>query len=169
MKDLVLDLRSLGLFQKPGEWLKRTMTVSAPDDLRNEMISVPQGSPVDLELQLESVAEGIYVTGSIKAVAKGQDARTLEDMTLPLDVALTELFVYERPHEDEDSYLIEAGMLDLEPAIRDALVMSLPFRPLKSGDDGEFSYTVGATNEPVEDTDPRWSTLKSLLEEEKES
>ena len=120
-------------------------------------------------MQLESVDEGIYVTGTVSATAKGQDARTLEDMTLPLNVDITELFVYDRPQEDEDSYEIENGMLDLEPAVRDALVMSLPFRPLKSGEEGEFHYTVGDVEEPVDDTDPRWSTLKSLLTEEKES
>lgn len=169
MKELVLDLRSLGLFKKPGEWIKYTMTVGAPEDLRNEMIGVPTGDPLDIELQLESVDEGIYVTGTVSATAKGQDARTLEDMTLPLNVDITELFVYDRPQEDEDSYEIENGMLDLEPAVRDALVMSLPFRPLKSGEEGEFHYTVGDVEEPVDDTDPRWSTLKSLLTEEKES
>ncbi|GAA4284910.1 DUF177 domain-containing protein [Brevibacterium daeguense] len=168
--ELVLDLRKLGLIGSPGEWSKLDFTVSAPEDLRLEMIGVPVGSPLHLALQLESVVEGIYVSGSVRAVARGQDARTLEDLELPLDVAITELFVYEAEPEDEESYRVDRGRLDLEPAIRDAVVMALPFRPLKDEDGEDFRYTVG---EEIDDddaeADPRWSALKSLLDEKKES
>lgn len=166
---LVFDLGSLNLLNKPGEWIRLDESVPAPADLRIEMIGVPAGSPLHLNLQLESVAEGIYVSGRVKTTAHGEDARTLDALELPLDVAIEELFVYAREPEDEDSYVVEHGALDLEPAIRDAVVMSLPFRPLAGTDEGEFNYTVGEDLEPEEDSDPRWSALRSLLEEEKES
>lgn len=167
---LELDLRSMNLLDKPGEWIKLGQSVPAPQDLRIEMIGIPAGDPMRLELQLESVVEGIYVTGTVHAVAKGQDARTLEDLELPLDVALTELFVYEREPEDEESYAVERGWIDLEPAIRDAVVMSLPFRPLADEDDeGEFSYSTGVEFEPESEADPRWSKLEELKSKEKES
>ncbi|MEV0983477.1 YceD family protein [Brevibacterium sp. NPDC049920] len=172
--ELVLDLRKLGLIDRPGEWSRLDTTVPAPEDLRIEMIGVPEGSPIELALQLESVVEGIYVSGSVRAAAQGQDARTLEDLELPLDVAITELFVYEREPGDEDSYTVDRDRLDLEPAIRDAVVMALPFRPVKDEDedeDGEdFRYTLGEDlPESVPETDPRWSALKNLLDEKKES
>lgn len=168
--ELELDLRTMNLLDKPGEWLKLEQTVPAPQDLRIEMIGIPVGDPVRLELQLESVVEGIYVTGTVHVVAKGQDARTLEDLELPLDVALNELFVYEREPEDEESYAVNRGWIDLEPAIRDAVVMSLPFRPLKEGeDDGDFSYSTGVDFEPEGESDPRWSKLEELKSKEKES
>ncbi|MCQ9367794.1 DUF177 domain-containing protein [Brevibacterium sp. 50QC2O2] len=167
--ELELDLRSMNLLDKPGEWLKLEKTVAAPQDLRIEMIGIPAGDPMQLALQLESVVEGIYVTGTVKAVAKGQDARTLEELELDLDVPLNELFVYERDPEDEESYAVERGRIDLEPALRDAVVMSLPFRPLKTDDDGDFTFTTGVDFEPEGESDPRWSKLETLLSEEKES
>lgn len=170
--ELVLDLRKLGLIDRPGEWTRLDTTVPAPEDLRIEMIGVPEGSPMELALQLESVVEGIFVSGTVRAAAQGQDARTLEDLELPLDVAITELFVYEREPGDEESYTVDRDRLDLEPAIRDAVVMALPFRPVKDEDeDGEdFRYTLGEDlPESVPETDPRWSALKNLLDEKKES
>lgn len=169
--ELELDLRKLGLMDRPGEWSRLDITAAAPADLRIELIGVPAGSPMQLDLQLESVVEGIYVSGSVRAVAEGQDARTLEDLELPLDVAITELFVYESAPEDEESYVVSGDRIDLEPAIRDALVMALPFRPLKDGDDGgDYSYTLGEDIDAgADEDDPRWSALKSLLDEKKES
>jgi uncharacterized protein len=145
-------------------------TVRAPEDLQIELIGVPAGDPVELDLRFESVVEGIFVSGSVRATARGQDARTLEDLDLPIDVRIDELFVYEADPQDEESQLVQAGLLDLEPAVRDAVVMSLPFRPLKDGDEGEFHFTLGediTEDEPEED--PRWAALKSVLNEKKES
>lgn len=168
--ELVLDLRKLGLIDRPGEWTRLDTTVPAPEDLRIEMIGVPEGSPMALALQLESVVEGIFVSGTVRAAAQGQDARTLEDLELPLDVAISELFVYEPEPGDEESYTVDRGRLDLEPAIRDAVVMALPFRPVKDEDDEDFRYTLGEDlPESVPETDPRWSALKNLLDEKKES
>lgn len=169
--ELVLDLRRLGLMDRPGEWSRLDITAAAPEDLRIEMIGVPVGAPMHLDLQLESVVEGVYVSGSVRAVALGQDARSLEDFELSLDVTLSELFVYEAEPGDEDSYTIERDRVDLEPAIRDAVVMALPFRPLKDGDDGgSYRYTLGEDIvDPEPEDDPRWAALKSLLDEEKES
>ena len=168
--EFVIDVRKLGLAGSPGSWESIATTVRAPEDLRIELIGVPQGDPVELDLRLESVVEGIFVSGTVRATAKAQDARTLDDLEMPLDAAIEELFVYEADPQDEESQLVQAGLLDLEPAVRDAVVMSLPFRPLKDGDDGEFHYTLGediTEDEPEED--PRWAALKSVLNEKKES
>ncbi|MBU8579350.1 DUF177 domain-containing protein [Brevibacterium luteolum] len=165
--DLIVDLRSLGLADRPGEWTRLERDVAAPADLRIEMIGVPTGSPLHLDLQLDSVVEGIFVSGTVTATAQGQDARTLEDLEVPLNVELSELFAYEVEEGDEETYPVDRDRIDLEPAIRDALVMALPFRPLKDGEDAdEFRYTVGEdiVEEAPED-DPRWSELKRLLEE----
>ena len=168
--EFVIDVRRLGLTSAPGSWESIAKTVRAPEDLRIELIGVPAGDPVELDLRFESVVEGIFVSGSVRATARGQDARTLEGLELPIDVRIDELFVYEADPQDEESQLVQAGLLDLEPAVRDAVVMSLPFRPLKDGDEGEFHYTLGediTEDEPEED--PRWAALKSVLNEKKES
>lgn len=168
--EFVIDVRRLGLVGSPGSWDSLVKTVRAPEDLRIELIGVPAGAPMELDLRFESVVEGIFVSGTVRATAQGQDARTLEDMELPIDVAIDELYVYDADTQDEEVQPVQAGLLDLEPAVRDAVVMSLPFRPLKDGDEGEFHYTLGediTEDEPEED--PRWAALKSVLNEKKES
>ncbi|WP_029089959.1 YceD family protein [Brevibacterium album] len=168
--EFILDTRKLGLSAAPGKWEDVSLEVRAPEDLRIEVIGVPEGSPMRLDLRLESVVEGIYVSGTVHATAKGEDARTLEDVEIPVEVSIEELFAYQADPQDEETYVMEDDMLDLEPAVRDAVVMSLPFRPLKDDDEGEFSYTLGediTEDEPEED--PRWAALKSVLNQEKES
>ncbi|GAA2103599.1 MULTISPECIES: YceD family protein [Brevibacterium] len=168
--ELVLDTRKLGLAATPGRWEDVSLSVRAPEDLRIEVIGVPEGSQMQLDLRLESVAEGIYVSGTVFGTAKGQDVRTLEDVEIPVEVSIEELFAYEADPQDEETYVMQGDMLDLEPAVRDAVVMSLPFRPLKDDDEGEFSYTLGEDIDPGEpEDDPRWAALKSVLNQEKES
>jgi uncharacterized protein len=168
--ELVLDTRKLGLAATPGRWEDVSLSVRAPEDLRIEVIGVPEGSQMQLDLRLESVAEGIYVSGTVFGTAKGQDVRTLEDVEIPVEVSIEELFAYEADPQDEETYVMQGDMLDLEPAVRDAVVMSLPFRPRKDDDEGEFSYTLGEDIDPGEpEDDPRWAALKSVLNQEKES
>lgn len=167
--EYVYDLRSMGLLGQPGEWERVNTTLSAPADLKIEVIGVAEGSPLTLELMFESVSEGIYVSGTVSAVARGEDVRTLDEIELPIDVDINEMYVYERADGDEDSYVIDRDQLDLEPVIRDAVVMALPFSPSKEGSE-EFSFTLGEDLE-VDDSESEspFASLKSLLDEKKES
>ncbi|MCD1285890.1 MULTISPECIES: DUF177 domain-containing protein [unclassified Brevibacterium] len=167
--EYVFDIRSMGLLDHPGEWERVNTTLSAPADLKIEVIGVAEGSPMTLELMFESVSEGIYVSGTVSAVARGEDVRTLEAIELPIDVDINEMYVYEQAEGDEDSYVIDRDQLDLEPAIRDAVVMALPFSPSEDRSE-EFSYTVGEDLE-VDDgeSESPFASLQSLLDEKKES
>ncbi|WP_350269162.1 DUF177 domain-containing protein [Brevibacterium sp. CBA3109] len=167
--EFVYDLRSMGLLGHPGEWERVNTTLSAPADLKIEVIGVAEGSPLTLELMFESVSEGIYVSGTVSATARGEDVRTLDEIELPIDVDIQEMYVYEQADGDEDSYLINRDQLDLEPVIRDAVVMALPFSPSQDRSE-EFSFTLGEDLE-VDDSesDSPFASLKSLLDEKKES
>lgn len=167
---LVFSLRHLGVYEKPGAWASINETVPAPAELKIEVIGVPEGSDVRLDLQLESVVEGIYVSGTVQAVAKGEDIRSLEPLELPLTVDISELFPYEG-EDDEELYPLNGDRLDFEPALRDAIVMALPFRPTRHEDDTTFSYTLGEDldDSEAETADPRWSALTEFLDEKKES
>lgn len=167
--EFVYDLRSMGLLGHPGEWERVNTALSAPADLKIEVIGVAEGSPLALELMFESVSEGIYVSGTVSATARGEDVRTLDEIELPIDVDIQEMYVYEQAEGDEDSYVIDRDQLDLEPAIRDAVVMALPFSPSKDESE-EFSFTVGEDLEVDEsEADSPFASLKSLLDEKKES
>lgn len=129
---LVFDTRDLG----PGSARTLTRQVAAPEHLGVELARVPAGTELALDLQLEGVAEGVLVTATVTGPLAGECARCLEPFTAPLQVRFQELFVRasEAAVDDldgADSYRLEAsGQLDLEPALRDAVVLELPLSPL---------------------------------------
>ncbi|WP_246036711.1 YceD family protein [Cellulomonas telluris] len=179
----VLDTHELG--RRPGSTRTVQRTLPAPDELGTGMIGVPSGSDLELDLRLEAVMEGVLVTGSIRGEAVGECVRCLERVVEPLDVPLQELYVYpERAEaaqtagdEDEDVRELEDDLVDLEPALRDAVVTALPFRPLCGPDCPGLCSECGArlADDPDhqhETIDPRWAALGSLVstdDEQRES
>ena len=131
---LVLDTSELG--RRPGTQRERSLSVPAPADLGIEVIGVPEGSPMELHLRLEAVMEGVLVTGSAAARIVGECARCVTEIEDELDVDFTELYSYERDprrggdDEDDDTLPMDGDLLDLEPLLRDAIVLQLPFQPL---------------------------------------
>jgi uncharacterized protein len=131
---LVFDTRDLGT----GAARTLSRTCPAPEHMAVEMARVPAGADLDLDVQLEGVAEGVLVTATVTAPLVGECARCLEPFTSATRVRFQELFTTE-PEEATDSgqedgaesYLLdESGLLDLEPALRDAVVLDLPLSPL---------------------------------------
>ncbi len=128
---LVFDTRALG----PGSVRTEDRTVPAPAGMGVELVSIPAGADLQLHVQLEGVAEGTLVTATATAPLTGECARCLEPVTSATQVRLQELFSYQAPADsDADGYLQDGDLLDLEPALRDALVLELPLAPLCSGD-----------------------------------
>ena len=130
---LVLDTSELG--RRPGTQRERTLTVPAPADLGIEVIGVPEGSPVALDLRLEAVMEGVLVTGTAAVGLEGECARCVTEISEEIEVDFQELYVYETSSrdddEDDDDLLpMHGDLLDLEPLLRDAIVLRLPFQPL---------------------------------------
>ena len=171
---LVLDTRELG--RRPGSQREVTRTVQAPADLGIEVLGVPEGSPVELDLRLEAVMEGVLVTGTARAGLEGECARCLEPVTDETEVRFQELFVYDDQDVDPDEELevstLQDDLVDLEPLLRDAVVLALPFQPLCRDDCPGLCPECGARladdpdhghDEPV---DPRWAALSALVEPE---
>jgi uncharacterized protein len=130
---LVFDTRDLG----PGSARTLTRTVAAPDHMGVELARVPAGADLELDVQLEGVAEGVLVTATVTGPLAGECARCLESFTAAVKVRFQELFVLAGDADeadgadDADSYRLDAsGLLDLEPALRDAIVLELPLSPL---------------------------------------
>src|SRR6266581_5691991 len=124
---LVFDTRAL----RPGSVRTEDRTVPAPAGLGVELVRIPEGADLQLHVQLEGVAEGTLVTATVSAPLTGECARCLGPVTSATQVRLQELFAYEAPAEapDADGYLQDGDLLDLEPALRDALVLELPLAP----------------------------------------
>jgi uncharacterized protein len=111
-------------------------TVPAPANLGVELVSVPEGAELELDIQLERVTEGVLVTGTVRAPLVGECARCLDLFASATEVRFTELFTHEASDEDDaaEGYLMDGDLLDLEPALRDALVLELPLAPLCAED-----------------------------------
>ncbi|HVE73734.1 MAG TPA: YceD family protein [Mycobacteriales bacterium] len=128
-KPLVLDTRELG--RRPGSMREMRLAVPAPGDLRVELIGVPAGADIDLDLRLESVMDGVLVSGTATAPLNGECGRCLETVTDTVTVDLQELFAYAPDAAAEDEVSLMSGdHLDLEPVLRDAVVLALPLTPL---------------------------------------
>lgn len=170
----MLDTRELG--RRPGSQREVTRTVPAPAELGIDILSVPEGSQVDLDLRLEAVMEGVLVTGTARAGLEGECARCLDPIVDRIDVTFQELFLYddhkhhdqaEQDGEDEIS-MLEDDLLDLEPLLRDAVVLALPFQPLCEEDCPGLCTECGASlKEDPEHThdapiDPRWAALTTI-------
>jgi uncharacterized protein len=174
---LVFDTRGLG--RQPGAAREETRTVPAPDLLRVELAGVPAGAEVDVDLRLEAVHEGVLVTGTASAPVVGECARCLEPVTSEVEANFQELYRYEpSPEEDdeEDVLLLDGDLFDLEPVLRDAVVLALPLSPLCSDDCAGLCPDCGvrlADAEPGHQHDgailPEWEALRQLAVSDSDS
>lgn len=160
-----IDVREL--LEHPGT--SRRVRLHEPlADLRTEMALVPADAPVDGELLLEGVIEGVYVSGAVVAPVRMTCARCLREFDRRVDVEISELVARE-PQPDDDYRLDPELRLDPEPLVRDAVGLELPFAPLCQEDCRGLCTTCGADlNEgpcscrgPI---DPRWAALEGFGE-----
>jgi uncharacterized protein len=148
---------------------KLELSAPAPADLGTELLGVPNGSPVSVEFRLEAVMEGVLASGRARASLAGECARCLEPFDDEIDVEFQELYVYpESDAEDDEARRLDGELLDLEPTIRDAVVLALPFQPVCQPDCEGLCPDCGARllDDPGhphhEDVEPRWAALSAL-------
>ncbi len=172
---LVLDTRELG--RRPGSQRQKSFSAPAPADLGIEVLRVPEGSPIEFDIRLEAVMEGVLVTGTAAAGLDGECVRCLEPIHDDIEVDFQELFVYEEKddetdEEDSGTSRLEGDLLDLEPLLRDAVVLSLPFQPLCRDDCPGLCIECGARladdpdHQHEEPIDPRWAALQGLTQDD---
>ena len=167
---LVFDIRTLG----PGTARTDRRTSPAPADLGVEMVRVPIGADLELEVQLEGVTEGVLVTATVTAPLVGECARCLEPFTSETSVRFQELYTLAEGAAAADGYVLDGGLLDLEPALRDALVLELPLSPLCGDDCPGLCPQCGVrlADAPPghghEERGPMWAALKDVRVSEPE-
>jgi uncharacterized protein len=172
---LVLDTRELQ--RRPGSMLAVERVVPAPPDLGLELIGVPEGADLSLDLRLESVSEGVLVSGTVSGPIEGECGRCLRPIRDVLVVAIQELFAYENSTTDVTTDEDEVGrmqgdLIDLEPTVRDAVVLALPNNPLCQEDCPGLCPECGIHWEELpadhshEQLDPRWAALSQLTRKE---
>jgi uncharacterized protein len=163
-----VDLRELG--RRAGSLQELDRAIPAPAGWRIELIGVPEGAEVGLHLRLESVMEGVLVSGEIHVPVVGSCARCLEPVEDTLELEVQELFAYsgsttEATSEEDEVRLVENDAIDLEPLVRDAVVLSLPMSPVCTADCSGLCVDCGQRLDDLppdhshEVVDPRWAGL----------
>lgn len=139
------------------------------EGLAGELAEVPD--EIEGRLLLESVVEGILVSGHLRGTFRLRCARCLKDFTQPFDVEVHEMFV-PAPDEDVDDYPLDPeGVIELDQMVRDAIGVEIPFSPLHSPDCQGLCPVCGGDRNLGEcpgdhpSTDPRWAGLEHLLEQ----
>ncbi|MFC7340839.1 YceD family protein [Saccharopolyspora griseoalba] len=175
----VLDTREIG--QRAGASRSYQRNAPAPAGFGLDMIKVPEGEPVVLDLLAESVVEGVLVSGTASARVAGECVRCLDPVSDEVEVEVRELFAYpdsatDASTDDDEVERVVDDLIDLEPVVRDAMLLSLPSAPVCSPDCQGLCSGCGvkwaelAPEHTHETIDPRWAALQERFggsEEEK--
>lgn len=176
------------LLRKPGR--RRSLEIEVPvDDVAPGGITVidariPAGAEVEVAVELESMANGIMVTGRVSAPFTAECRRCLGPVAGDLSTEVQELFALERTDTDgrggngrggattapadEDTFTVSGEHVDLAPLAREALALELPLAPLCSetcaGLCPECGVDLNAGTCDCDRTrvDPRWAALDDL-------
>lgn len=153
---------------------RREVELSAP----LEAVSVADTAldptvPVTVRVVVESVPDGVTAAGQVTGRWHGPCNLCLDDVGGVLEATVSELFA-DRPLE-EDSYRVDSDHVDLEPMVRDAMLLELPLlarcpfggvgscdrvpSQLQLDDDDVEHETPSAEAPPA---DPRWAALDAL-------
>lgn len=148
----------------PGEMREHELDIPTPEKWGEGLVSIAAAEVLEIDVRLESVHEGILVSGTVDTTATGVCGRCLIDITEPVEVEFQELFAY--PGDEANDFEVQDDHVDLENLVRDAIVLSLPFQPVCQPDClGLDPVTGEKLTESAGDTeqtpaDPRWAALQ---------
>jgi uncharacterized protein len=154
------------LMHRPGEMREAHLDVAEPEGYGNAVIGVRQGTNVHLDTRMESLHDGILVSGEVDTEAEGECVRCLIDVKVPIEVEFQELFAYS--FDEAFDYAVHNDHVDLGPLVRDAVVLSLPFQPVCQEDCLGLCPVCGVRlldnpgHEHEASVDPRWAALAGL-------
>ncbi len=158
-------LNVLEVVRRPGT--RKVVQLTAPvGELVIGDVTLPEGTEVTLDLILESLSDGVTVSGNISAPWQAECRRCLGDASGRADVDVQELF--QKTPACEDIYEFDGEQLDLEPLAREAIVFELPIAPLCKPDCAGLCAECGANRNDHDcghtstPTDARWSGLDAF-------
>lgn len=173
--DDALRFDAVDLVGRTGTHRRVEHTVPAPArEAGGLAMQVSEGEPIAIELELESVVEGIYAHGTVTAHLEGECSRCLDPVDQDIATRFDELFLYPvkvKAEEREDSVLLVDDEVRLGPVVRDALAMEADERPLCREDCPGLCAQCGFRMEDDPDhhhevIDERFAALKGLFDED---
>lgn len=160
-----LIVNSAELLRRPGT--KRDVSLLLPasqfgfDDLR-----IADDSKIAVELHLESLTDGIVVRGELGGHWQLQCRRCLRPVA---DVSVANVDeLYQRIPDNPDAYALVGEQLDLQPLVRELVLLSLPDAPLCHPECPGICPQCGADlqSDPcacrTQLTDERWAVFDEL-------
>lgn len=159
------------LLRRPGA-TKHISMKAVLDGIAGELSRLREDSGLTLDLQLDALVDGIHVSGDVSSELDETCARCLRGFPESVQLQIDEVFVYQgESMDDDDAYEVVDEVLNLEPMLRDAVILALPLKPLCREDCKGLCATCGADrNEDNCGHDParvdvRWDALARLSEE----
>jgi len=133
-------------------------------------VAVPDRAEISLEGQIESMFEGVVLTGIVTTPWTGTCRRCLGPVEGVVEVEVRE--IYSTDPVDGETWPLVADQIDVGPLLHDTALLSLPLAPLCSqgclGPAPEaFPATVEGEGSRSDDDgeparDPRWAALDDL-------
>ncbi|MCG7308511.1 DUF177 domain-containing protein [Brachybacterium sp. ACRRE] len=170
--DLDLRFDVVDLIGRPGAHRHVDRAVQVGDQkVGNLALTVPAGESISLDAELESVAEGIFVSGTVGARVTGECSRCLDPLEREVDARIDELFSYPekiKADEEDDVPALSGDDVDLGPLVHDVIALEAEERPLCKPSCMGLCAQCGARLEDDPDhhhdvIDPRWAALSGLL------
>lgn len=139
--------------------------------LRGALGGVEDTDVVDVTLSACNLVEGVEVTGEVSGTLKLCCSRCLLDFEKEFLSQVKETFWFEAGRADEgEGYKIQGTVIDLEPMLRDVIVLSIPVHPVHVEDCKGLCPRCGADRN-VEDCghelkppDERWAPLEGFFD-----
>lgn len=160
------------LLRDPGS--SKTLSFERPvAGLALPLARVDEGAALRFDLRLEALVDGIHVEGTVSGDVSLECRRCLTMFARPTSVTVDTIYLYPGEDGDDDdddgeTYAIVDETVDLEPAVRDAVLLELPLNPVCREDCKGLCPTCGADlNEKNcghegQRSDIRWSALEEL-------
>jgi uncharacterized protein len=155
--------------RRPGTRIPIDRTIEA-HGLALSDVAVPEGAELELHGELESIHEGVVLTGEASVPWEGECRRCLREVSGVATLDVREVF--ERRPVEGETWPLEQDHIDIGPLLHDTALLALPLAPLcdetcegprpsdyptSAADDEE-----GLNEEPEPTKDPRWSALDDL-------
>jgi len=168
----------LTAIRRGGEKPREVSLMASLNNLQIGLLKIKDGK-VEVNLGFASDGNKINAQGVLLAEWVGECRRCLEPLQGELKLNVNESFVEEgKTFDDEgiaindkaDVYFFDEMHLNLEPLIRDAVLLALPLSPLcdpycQGSEPEEFPVIGnGASSQNDEKGDPRWAVLNRLKE-----
>jgi uncharacterized protein len=113
------------LLRSPGS-SRRVSFDAALSGLQVTGGGVPPDAPLSVSARLDGLFEGVWFEGTISGTFRLECVRCLREVDQPFSVEAEERFGSDIAPDSDEGYPLKGEEIDLEPLVRDAIILSIP-------------------------------------------